>query len=164
MCRLQRDIQFLRRKRQYYATSHATSTFHNYFYSYDFFSVILIPRTYPPMRLNFYPEISPDENPRKEIDRSFNESDYNIFLCFLFASVEQSFEDAVKRYKRLFESTIQHSELVLHFLDTAEEILSSLLPRFDSLCLFCRMREPETKREEDVSLCAAVKPYSGTTG
>lgn len=85
-----------------------------------------------------------------------------IFQRFPFTPAErQSSVNAIKRCKRLFESAIQHSELVLPFLDTVEEILSSLLPRFDSLCLFCRMRASETKRGETVSFCSG--PYRSTT-
>lgn len=80
-----------------------------------------------------------------------------IFQRFLFTSVKrQSSVNAIKRCKRLFESAIQHSELVLPFLDTVEEILSSLLPRFDSLCLFCRMRASETKKKGVEKLLASV--------
>lgn len=80
-----------------------------------------------------------------------------IFQRFLFTSVKrQSSVNAIKRCKRLFESAIQHSELVLPFLDTVEEILSSLLPRFDSLCLFWECGHLKQKKKggwETLSFC-----------
>lgn len=86
-----------------------------------------------------------------------------IHLYFLSRVPRQSLLDAIKRCKGLFRGTIQHSALVLPFPGTVEEILSSLLPRRDPLCLFCRMQGPETKREENVNFCATTS-YCATNG
>lgn len=108
--------------------------------------------------LSFSPSFFSEHTTAKEdhVSRAVTEI-FIIFQRFLFTSVKrQSSVNAIKRCKRLFESAIQHSELVLPFLDTVEEILSSLLPRFDSLCLFCRMRASETKKKGVEKLLASV--------